>query len=344
MNWKKIIRRTLAVLAIMFVIAIVGGYFYLKSSTFNRFAMRKIIEQANQATGGHTQIGAFDFEPSTLTVHLYGVVLRGTEPPAAYPLLEVNKLTVGLKIQSVLHHKINLSELLIEHPVVYLQVDRKGNSNVPQAPPSKSGSNMSVFDLAVGHVALTDGEVNYNDRKTLVDADLHNLRSDIVFEPWATRYSGSVSYDNGHLRYGQYTPLAHSFNVKFNATPSVFSLESAVLKVASSTVALHADVTNYSDPNVSGNYDIQIHTQDLAAISRSPSVRTAGDVLLTGKLRYRSKNNQPLLRSVAIDGQIGSEALSAVFSGRHFDLRKLRGKYQLANGSLRASGVARRPD
>jgi translocation and assembly module TamB len=339
MNWKKIIGRTLAVLAIIFVIAIVGGYFYLKSSTFSRLAMRKIIEQANQATGGHTQIEAFAFDLSTLTAHLYGVVLRGTEPPAAHPLLEVNKLTVGLKIQSVLRHKINLSELRIEHPVVHLQVDRKGNSNIPQAPQSKSGSHMSVFDLAVGHVALTDGEVNYNDRKTLVDADLHNLRSDIVFESLTRRYRGSVSYDNGHLRYGQYTPVAHSFNVKFNATASVFSLESAVLKVASSTVALHADVTDYSDPNVSGDYDIQIHTQDLAGILPSPSVSTAGDVLLTGKLRYRSKNNQPLLRSVAIDGQIGSEALSAVSSGHRLDLRKLRGKYQLANGSFRASGV-----
>jgi translocation and assembly module TamB len=337
MHWKKIIGRTLAVLAIMFVIVIVGGYFYLKSNTFSRLAMRKIIEQANQATGGQTQIEAFDFELSTLTAHLYGVALRGTEPPAASPLLEVDKLTVGLTIQSVFRHKINLSQLRIAHPVVHIQVDRKGNSNIPQAPPSKSSSNMSVFDLAVGHVALTDGEINYNDRKTLVDADLHNLTSDIVFESLARRYRGSVSYDQGHLRYGRYAPVAHSFNVKFNATPAAFSLESAVLKVASSTIAFHADVTNYSDPNVSGEYDIQIHTQDLAAMS--PSVKPAGDVLLSGKLHYRSKNNQPLLRSLAIDGQIGSEALSAVSSGRRLDLRKLWGKYQLANGSLRANRV-----
>ncbi len=342
MHWKRIVVRALAALAIVCVITVVGGYFYLKSSTFSHFAMRKIIEQANQATGGHTQIGAFDFDLSTLTAHLYGVVLRGTEPPAARPLFEVHKLTVGLKIQSVLRRKVSLSELLIDHPVVHIQVDRKGNSNMPQAPQSRSGSNMSGFDLAVGHVALTDGEVNYNDKKTLVDADLRDLRTDIVFELWASRYRGLVSYDNGHLRYGQYTPLPHSFNVKFSATPSLFSLESAVLKVASSTVAFHGEVTNYSDPSVSGDYDIQIHTQDLAGILPSPSpspVKAAGDVLLSGKLRYRGKNNQPFLQSVAIDGQIGSEALSAVSSGRRLDLRKLRGKYQLANGSLRANGV-----
>ena len=339
MNWKRIVVRALAALAIMLVITILGTYFYLTSNAFSQFAMRKIIEQANQATGGHTQMEAFDFDLSTLTAHLYGVVLRGTEPASARPLLEVNKLTVGLKIQSVLRHKINLSELLIERPVVHIQVDQKGNSNLPQPAPSQSGNNTSVFDLAVGHVAFTDGEVNYNDRKTPVDADLRNLRSDIVLEPLVRRYRGSVAYDNGHLHYGHYAPVAHSFTVKFNATRSAISIDSAVLKVASSTVALHAEVTNYNDPNVSGDYDVQIHTQDLAAISPSQSVKAAGDVLLSGKLHYQSKNDQPWLRSVAIDGQIGSEALSAISWGRRLDLRKLRGKYQLANGSLLANGV-----
>ena len=79
--------------------------------------------------------------------------------------------------------------------------------------------------LAVGHVALSQGEINYGDQKTPVDADLYDLGTDIRFEPPATRYRGSIWYDNGHVRYGEYSPLPHSFNAKFSATPSVFSLE-----------------------------------------------------------------------------------------------------------------------
>ena len=118
MKWRRIVGWTLVVFVALIGIGIVGGYFYLKSNAFREFAVRKIIEQANEATGGHTQIGAVDFNLSTLTAHLYGVVVRGTESADASPLLQVDKLTVGLKIQSVLHRKINLSELLIEHPVV----------------------------------------------------------------------------------------------------------------------------------------------------------------------------------------------------------------------------------
>jgi translocation and assembly module TamB len=337
MKWKKMVGWTLAVLVVVIAIGVVGGYFYLKSNNFRQFAIRKIIEQANEATGGRTQIRALDFNLSTLTAHLYDVVIRGNESADAPPLLRLDKLTVGLRVQSALHRKVNLSELLIEHPVVHLQVDRKGQSNIPEAPPSQSNSHTSVFDLAVGHVALTNGEVNYNDRKTPVEAELYDLGTDVTFEPAATRYRGSISYDNGNLRYGEYAPLPHSFNAKFNVTPSVFSLDSAVMKVASSSVILHANVTNYSNPAVTGDYDIRIHAQDLAALS--PTAKTAGDVLLTGKLHYQNEGNRPLLRSIAVEGQIASEALSAAASAGRIEVRRLQGKYELANGSLRAHGI-----
>jgi len=337
MNWRNVIGWTLAALVTLIAIGVVGGYFYLRSNGFREFAIRKIVEQANEATGGRTQIRALDFNLSTLTAHLDDVVIRGNESADAPPLLGVDKLTVRLKVQSVFHRKINLSELLIEHPVAHLQVDKEGKNNIPQAPPSQSSSHTSIFDLAVGHVGLTRGEINYNDRKTPVDADLYDLGTDITFEPSATRYRGSISYDNGHVRYGEYAPLPHSLNAQFNATPQVFALESVVMKVASSSITLHAEVSNYSNPTLAGNYDIRIHTQDLAALS--PTTKAAGDLLLTGKIHYQSENNQSLLRSVAVEGQIASEALSAVASGNRVEVRKLQGRYQLANGTLRAHGV-----
>src|SRR5262249_497448 len=172
------------------------------------------------------------------TAHLYGIVVRGKEPASAPPLLSADSLTVRLKILSVFHHTINVRELRINHPVAYVQVNQKGEATFPQPPPKKSSSNTNIFDLAVGHVGLTNGEVNYKDRKTPVDADLHNLTTDIRFDSLATRYTGTLSYDSGHLQYGQYAPLPHSLNVKFNATPSAFALESAVLKIANSTATL----------------------------------------------------------------------------------------------------------
>ena len=49
--------------------------------------------------------------------------------------------------------------------------------------------------------------------------------------------------------------------------------------------------------------------------------------------------DQSLLRSVSIDGDIASEALVARSSEGRLELRRLEGRYQLANGTLQAHNI-----
>ena len=298
----------------------------------------KSCRKRTLATGGKTHIGGLDFSLSTLTAHLYDITLRGTEAPTEPPLLHANELTVSVKILSALHRQVAIRELLIAHPIIHFQINRDGKNNLPTPPPSQNSTQTSVFDLAVQHVQVTNGEVNYNDRKTPLDADLYNLATDIHFESLAKRYRGVFSYNNGHVKYAQYAPLAHDLTLKFSATPQLFELESALFHVGSSQLTLHGGVSNYANPVADGDYQIQIHTQDFAQMS--PQVRPAGDVSLTGKLHYQSARNDPLLRDISITGQLASEALSAVASGSHIELRKLQGKYQLIQGNLSVSEFA----
>lgn len=337
MAWRRTIGWTFAVLGVLVFAAAVGGYLFLQSRSFQEYALRTIVHQTNDATGGRAEIRTLDFELSTLTAHLYNITLHGSERPDQPPLLRVDKLTVGLKIESLIHRKITLNELLIEHPVVHLGVDREDKSNIPQSPPSKDSSHASLFDLAVGHVNLADGEINYNDMKTPLVADLYDLGTEIRFDSLARRYSGRISYDNGHLRYAGYSPLPHSLIARFSATPARLWLESAELKVGSSTISLRADLADYSNPKVEGDYDIRIHTQDFGAMSRA--LNPAGDVSLSGRIRYHGTSDQPLLRSVSIDGHIASEALVAASSEGRLELRRLQGRYELTNGRLQAHNI-----
>jgi translocation and assembly module TamB len=337
MSRRKIVGWTLASLTALIVIGGVAGYSYLRSSGFQQFAMRKIIAQADESTGGRTQIGAFDFNLSTLTAHLYGIVIRGTESPASPPLLQIDKLTVSLKIKSVLRRQISLSELLIEHPVAHLQVDRAGNSNLPQTPTRASGSHTNVFDLAVGHLGLSRGEIDYNDRKSPLEADLRDLKTDIEFDSMSTRYRGSISYDSGQLEYDKYAPLPHAFSASFTATPSDFTLDSAVVRVASSSIKLTAKLMNYSAPSVQGAYDILVHSRDVSELL--PTVNPSGDIATKGTFHYQEASDQPFLRSVQIDGELGSDVLAAITSSGRLEVRHLRGKYRVADGSVHASGI-----
>ncbi len=338
MDWKRRIGLALTGLVALLILAGLAGYFYLRSNSFQQYALSKIVQQADLATGAHTQIRGLDFNLSTLTAHLYNITMRGTEGSDQPPLLHADKLTVRLKIVSALHRQVNLRDLLIDHPVVHMQVGRGGKNNLPAAPPSQSSSSTSVFDLAVSHVQLSNGEVNYNDHKTPLNADLYNLDTDIRFESLAKRYEGVVSYDNGHVKYAQYSPLPHNLKLKFTATPQRVNLDSALLNLGASSVNLHASVSNYSNPVADGGYEIQIHTQDFAPMS--PQAAPAGDIFLTGQLHYQAVGNQPLLRNVSINGKVASDMLSAIASGNRIELRRLHGTYQLANGNLELKDLA----
>ena len=338
MKWKKTIGWALAGLVIVLLAAAVGGYFYLQSRYFQAYAVSKIVEQADQTTGGKSEIGGLDFSLSTLTAHLYNIKLRGKEGPGQPPLLQADKLTVRIKIVSAFHQHLALRELLIDHPVVHLQVSQDGKNNLPAAPPSQGSSQASIFDLAVGHVQLTNGEIDYNDRKTPIDADLYDLGIDIHFNALLERYEGHLSYDRGQVDYAKYASLHHSLTLAFNASASRFNLESALLRVGSSAVSLRAAVTNYANPTADGDYQIQVQTQDFA--SMSPTAAPAGDVTLRGKVHYQAVEGQSLLRNVSVDGELASEALSAIVSGSRVELQRLQGTYQLANGNLEINNVA----
>ncbi len=336
MKWNKFIGWVLAGIVAVVLVVAVGGLFFLRTSRFQNYALRKITEEVHASTGAATEIRGFDFSLSALTAHLYNITMHGTERPNQPPLLQVDKLTVSLKIQSVLHPKIALRELLIEHPVVHLDSDRTGKTNLPQAPPSQSQTN--IFDLAVGHVRLTNGEINYNDKKMPLEADFYNLGTDVRFDPSARRYSGTVSYADGRLRYADYATIPHKLDAKFSVTPDQFTLEPVVLKVGASEMVLHAGISGSSNPVADGNYEVRIHAQDFAGMS--PSAKSAGDVFLTGKLHYQSAEKGPLLRGVSTKGQIASKVFSAAASEATVELRKLQGRYQLANGTLRISDIS----
>ncbi|MGC2450383.1 MAG: translocation/assembly module TamB domain-containing protein [Candidatus Sulfotelmatobacter sp.] len=332
MTWKRRIGWAAIAFGVLLVVIVIGGYAYLKTSSFNRFARRKIAEEVYKSTGGRTTIGGLDFSLSQLTVHLYDITLRGTEAADQPALLHVDKIAVGIKIVSLLHGKATIRELLIEHPVVNVEVSRSGENNFPTASNRSSSSSTSVFDLAVGHAEITNGEIDYKDQKTPLDADLYDLGTDIRFTSMVKRYDGVLSYKSGRLRYANYAPLAHDFDLRFSATPEKLTVESANLHVGSSSVTLQAEVSNYSNPVADGSYQVLIHAQDFDEFSAS--AKTQGNVSLTGKLHYQEVKNQPLLRNVSIDGHLASELLLAAASGKRLTLRKLGGDFKLNRGNL----------
>ena len=337
-NWKKALGWTAVIVAALVVLLLVAGVLVARSPAFHRYLLAKIIQQASESTGARVELQNFDVRLKTLTADIYGLVVHGTEAPGEKPLLEVKKATVGLKIISILDHRVNLSELLVESPAINLIVNREGRSNLPTPPPSNKKSSTNVFDLAVGHVLVSDGAINYEDRKLPLDANLYNLRTEISFSQLARKYSGRLGYQDGTIRYGKLKPLPHGLEAGFDATPSELNLKPLVVRLGGSRLLFEATVSDYDkSPVARGRYHLLLHTQDFAGLS---TTATAGDLTLAGTMNYREEGNRPLLRNVSLDGSLASNGLSVASEQALLKIEKLSGHYQLENGNFKADGFA----
>lgn len=338
MNWKKIILRTITIIVTTIAVVVIATFLVVRSSWFHHKVLTLIVEKGQAATGGKLQLQNWDFQLRPLTIDLYGIVLHGSEPEGARPLLAADRLTVGLRVSSLLDRKVHVSEILIQHPVVSMTVARNGQSNVPSPRPSNSESNVTIWNLAVSHTLLTDGEVFYNDKKAPVSADLYDLTTEVRFDPLATRYTGTVSYRNGRLQYATYSALPHELQAKFSATPDRATLTSLLLKLGKSQVSLHGELVDYSKPSVNAAYVVTVHTQDFASFS--PGTSPAGDVQISGGLEYQDLPNQPMLCNLSANGSIATGELQATSPQERLLIRNLRASYRLANGNLDLREVA----
>src|SRR5207244_10702654 len=111
MNWKRIIAWIAAVILILVVVIAIGGYFVLRSHSFHRYVLAKIVEKASASTGGNVEISSYDFRWSNLTANAYGLIIHGTEPACQRPLLQVDKFTVRLNTIYVLPENICLKAI-----------------------------------------------------------------------------------------------------------------------------------------------------------------------------------------------------------------------------------------
>jgi translocation and assembly module TamB len=333
MTWKDKLGWVAISIVGLIVVIVVAGFFILRSSAFHNYVLTEIEQTAGQATGGKVEIQNYAFHLSTLSADAYGITIHGNERKSDRPLVQADQLFVRLKIVSLLHKKVDLNEIILRHPVVNLQIKKDGSTNLPMPPKSNSNSSTNVFDLGIRHVLLSNGEVYYNDVKTPLDAELHDLELEVKSEYATSHYNGMLRYRDGRISYGNTKPLAHDLNANFQATPSQFTLRPLVLTVVSSTVELSANVQNYSSPLVEGKYKITIHPQDFRSVLKSAST-PVGEAVLAGTLRYQYEEKAPLFRTVVADGKLESRELAVNSPDLRTNIRNVRGQFQLLNGNL----------
>ena len=323
------------VAGIFIVLLLVAGLavtILLHSARFHNYVLSTVEQKASESIGTKVQLQNFALNLSNLSLDLYGLTVAGASPYPDPPLLQVAHGEVGVRIVSVLHQKWYLDSLVIDQPVVRVFTDAHGVSNIPTIKSSgSSSSNTSLFDLGIRHAVLDRGAVYYNDRQSVLSADLRNVDFRASFDSPLQKYSGKLSYTDGHLQSGTFKPIPHNLDAEFDATPTTFHLTQARLTSETSQVVLNATLQDYSHPQVQGNYVATLDGSQFRKILENPSV-PVGFIRASGSIQYQELANRTPLDTVLIKGDLSSQQLNIQTPTVRSQVRNLTAHYVLENG------------
>jgi translocation and assembly module TamB len=304
----------------------------LHNARFHTYLLTLAEKKASDSLGVPVEIQNFAVHLSNVSLDVYGVTLHGAEPYANPPLLQVRHIEVGVRVVSVLNRKWYLDNLRIDDPVARVYTDARGVSNIPKLK-SSGGSHVDIFEIGIRHVLLDHGEAYYNNKKTPLEADMHDVDFRSAFHVMQREYSGTLSYRKGRLQIGSFRPILHDLSVRFAATPTMFRLTQAKIASGASQFTLAATLMDYSNPIIQGQYEAILEGGDLRRILRDPSLPT-GLIRTSGSLRYRQIPNVPMVDSAMVNGDLSSARLDLQTSQANTQIRDIAAKYSLANGGL----------
>ena len=337
-RWKKwTIRSLVAIAALALIVAAI-----FELGLADRWIRSEIISQIQQRTGARAEIGGFHFNPWRLSVGISDLTVHGLEAPGAPPLFHADRIDASVRILSVFGRQFALDELTIDKPEVAVTVDKSGHSNVP-TPPHRAPSRpwrATLFSLRIGQLALRDGAVSYNNRKTPLALDGRNFEFTLHYDAPANAadaYVGSFEWKQVRLAAKRDVPFRFDVSAKFTLHRDSFELQELVWTGPHSHLNVRADLPSFAHPDWDFRYRGRLSLDDVRVIFRRPMAPQAV-VEFSGQARYAASadaGKEPAkLDAWTASGYFNAHDIDLGyewFHARNFDTS---GNYDVAKGGL----------
>ena len=145
------------------------------AATFRQFALSKIVAQADARyrwpdRNWRTRFRPVDAHRASLQYHF----AWHRRPKDSLRFFTPTNSPCASKILSALRRQVALRELLLDHPLSHLQVEPRGQRTICRcrASPVGAAATPTSSIWPYDHVQISKGEINYNDQKTPLEADL----------------------------------------------------------------------------------------------------------------------------------------------------------------------------
>lgn len=280
---KRIAFWTAAALVTLMLLATIAGIFVVRSDRFHQYVQRRIVEEAQRATGGRVDLDGFAFDWHNLTAQVRGFVLHGKESASEPPLLQLDSATLSLRIISVLEKKVDLASLRIERPRAYFVVYPDGSTNFP-GPAGRSTKVWSeeLLNLKIRRYEIVDGLMEYDGRRIPLHLKGEHLRAQMTYEAQTPSYRGEVSTDNFEVTAEGYGPIPTSMSATFAIEKSQIRLPRVHVATQRSSADLSGTLDDPRNPHGTFAMKGVVSVPEAVRIFRLP-IEPAGSASFDGQ-------------------------------------------------------------
>ncbi|MGB7228922.1 MAG: hypothetical protein WBD26_14340 [Candidatus Acidiferrales bacterium] len=290
-RWTVRVFLGLVVLAVGIVVLLAV---ILNTGTADRWARSYIIKKLESSTGGRTELRSFHFSLRGLTADLDDLTVHGREGPGLPPFFHADHIHVGIRIISLLRHKISLSDVEVVQPSIFIRTDENGQSNLP-VPPRKGTSKpwrAQLFDLQIAQLKIIGGAILFNDAKVPLDLEGQNFKFAMRYQAAALEngaYFGQLEWNQVQTAARRFLPFRFDLGTKFTLTRDSLSIDDLQLKLPHTRFNARAELKSFQPLEAEFHYQGLLSLADLRAILRKKSIPD-GNVDLTGNGTYAEHN------------------------------------------------------
>ena len=277
-RWRKILwlEHLLWVLGTWTVLLVALGVIAVGSGLANPLLRRVLIHRLETLTGGHVEIRTVTVGWFSLNATVNGLVIHGKEPADTEPLVSVEQVKVGLRIDSFWGRRVGLDDLVLQQPRVHIRVEKNGTSNLSTIASGESTGPLQqkLIDLRVHHLQIKDGWILYNSTKKLVAMEGGDLQLEIHLSGTADRpfYLGTLDWQEIELARRRDVPMPADLSVKFSLSRDGFSINQAIVDVGRSHMDLQAETKELESPLWTYKYRAWLDLLDIRETFRTPEV------------------------------------------------------------------------
>ena len=131
------------------VLVILSVIVFLNTDAAHRYILSVLVKQAETVSGARVDIANLTFHRARLGADFSGVTIRSPQSNSGSPLFSADRVGIDISLHFFHSSKIAVEDVTLDHPVIHLLIDSQGNSNLPHANASPSGSSTSILDLAM---------------------------------------------------------------------------------------------------------------------------------------------------------------------------------------------------